>query len=246
MKFRNPRLEEISDLEKSIEQKPLRKAIAIDFDGTLFETKWPDIVGPNWPVITRALEEQGNGAALILWTCRTGDHLDAAIEACEKVGLRFDAINESLPEWKERFGGDARKIGASEYWDDKAVNTHEIQSLAIRGAVWTAEDPKGPVSVTTRKSILGDAERCVCGDRDQQYGSPENSLTVIADLWCAYLKGIGCVFPEGEDLAAKDAAAMMVLFKMARVATGAGKADNWVDAAGYAACGGEIEGGGAK
>ena len=33
---------------------------------------------------------------------------------------------------------------------------------------------------------------------------------------------------------------MMVLFKMARVATGSYSADSWVDAAGYAACGGEI------
>jgi hypothetical protein len=33
----------------------------------------------------------------------------------------------------------------------------------------------------------------------------------------------------------------MVLFKVARVATGHNKEDNWIDAAGYAACGGEIE-----
>lgn len=169
---------------------------------------------------------------LFLFYDGTGKHLQDALEACDKAGLRFDAVNESLPERKDPFDSEARKIGASEYWDDKAVN------LRQPGA-----EKKPEVS---RKSILHDAERCVCGDRDMQYGSPENSLTVIADLWRAYLKGIGCVFPTGENLAAKDAAAMMVLFKMARVATGAGKADNWVDAAGYAACGGEIEGGEAK
>lgn len=35
-------------------------------------------------------------------------------------GLQFDAINDSLPEWKEHFGTSPRKIGADEYWDDKA------------------------------------------------------------------------------------------------------------------------------
>jgi hypothetical protein len=34
---------------------------------------------------------------------------------------------------------------------------------------------------------------------------------------------------------------MMALLKVARIATGHGKADNWVDLAGYAACGGELE-----
>lgn len=43
-------------------------------------------------------------------------------------------------------------------------------------------------------------------------------------------------------LDAKDVALMMALFKIARIMTGHGKADNWVDGCGYLACGGEIEG----
>lgn len=39
----------------------------------------------------------------------------------------------------------------------------------------------------------------------------------------------------------KDVAAMLGLLKIARIATGHGKADNWIDLAGYAACGGELE-----
>lgn len=72
----------------------------------------------------------------------------------------------------------------------------------------------------TRKEILGVAEKCVCGDREQDYGSPQRRGTKI--------------LPE-------DVAAMMCLFKVARIATGHGKADNWIDLAGYAACGGELE-----
>ena len=40
---------------------------------------------------------------------------------------------------------------------------------------------------------------------------------------------------------ADDVAAMMALLKIARIATGTAKADNWVDLAGYAACGGELQ-----
>ena len=94
----------------------------------------------------------------------------------------------------------------------------------------------------TRSEILDTAKKCVCGDRDQQYGSPENNFSLIADLWVPYLKE-KCVSPGSiVDIEPEDVAAMMVLFKMARVATGSYSADSWVDAAGYAACGGEIGG----
>lgn len=94
----------------------------------------------------------------------------------------------------------------------------------------------------TRSEILDTAKKCVCGDRDEQYGSPENSFRMIADLWVPYLKE-KCVSRGAiVDIEPEDVAAMMVLFKMARVATGHNKEDNWCDAAGYAACGGELEG----
>lgn len=94
----------------------------------------------------------------------------------------------------------------------------------------------------TREEILEQAHKCVCGDRDEQYGSPEDSFRMIADLWVPYLKE-KCVSRGAiVDIEPEDVAAMMVLFKMARVATGSYSADSWVDAAGYAACGGEIGG----
>lgn len=92
----------------------------------------------------------------------------------------------------------------------------------------------------TRKDILSGAENCVCKSREADYSSPENSFKTIAGMWTSYLDAKG--FMSSEALTSKDVAAMMVLFKMSRVATGRGKADNWIDAAGYAACGGEVEG----
>jgi hypothetical protein len=83
-----------------------------------------------------------------------------------------------------------------------------------------------------RLEILEAAHLCVCGQREQDYGSPENNFTRIANFWSDYL----CV-----DIGPKDVAAMLALLKIARIASGHAKADNWVDLAGYAACGGEIE-----
>ena len=89
----------------------------------------------------------------------------------------------------------------------------------------------------TRAEILDAAKQCVCGDRDEQYGSPEQSFEAIADLWTSYLKTKGIAKTW---ISPADAAAMMALFKIARIATGQAKADNWIDLAGYAACGGEL------
>ena len=94
----------------------------------------------------------------------------------------------------------------------------------------------------TREEILEQAHKCVCGDRDQSYGSPENSFRTIADLWEPYLREKCVSYGADVNIMPEDVAAMMVLFKMARVATGSYSADSWVDAAGYAACGGEIGG----
>ena len=99
----------------------MRKAIAIDFDGCLCTEAFPEIGEPNWPVIQRAKQEQRDGSGLILWTVREGQLLQDALDACKRWGLTFDAVNESLPDWIEAYGNRPRKVGASEYWDDRAI-----------------------------------------------------------------------------------------------------------------------------
>lgn len=92
----------------------------------------------------------------------------------------------------------------------------------------------------TRKGILDAAEACVCGQREQDYGSPEDNFRTIAELWRQYIQ-TRCVGPGVlVDLVSDDVAAMMVLLKVGRIAGGSASQDNWVDIAGYAACGGEI------
>lgn len=83
----------------------------------------------------------------------------------------------------------------------------------------------------TRSEILDNAKDIVNGERERQYGTPEKNFAEIAVLWTAYLDHI---------VTSKDVCCMMIMLKMARIKTGQGKDDNWIDIAGYAACGGEI------
>jgi hypothetical protein len=96
-------------------------AIAVDFDGCLVTNRWPGIGEPNLPLINRLIELQKSGCKLILWTCREGNLLNDAVEACAAGGLDFDTVNDNLPEWKKHYGNNPRKISADYYMDDKAV-----------------------------------------------------------------------------------------------------------------------------
>lgn len=82
-----------------------------------------------------------------------------------------------------------------------------------------------------RKECLEESIKCVCTDREGQYGSPENNFSLIAELWSAY---------KGETFTAEDVAMMMALLKIARIKMGKHNDDNYVDLAGYAACACEL------
>lgn len=96
------------------------KVIAVDFDGCLCDSKWPGTGKPNLQAIKKLLRRKSAGDRIILWTCRSGEQLEAAVQWCAKYGLIFDAINENTPENVKYFGNNSRKIYAHEYWDDKA------------------------------------------------------------------------------------------------------------------------------
>ncbi len=87
--------------------------------------------------------------------------------------------------------------------------------------------------MTAREECLKKAIEIVCTDRESQYGAPEDNFAKIADLWSVYLSYAVTV---------DDVAMMMALLKIARASTGKFKADNYIDLAGYAACGMEIAG----
>lgn len=83
----------------------------------------------------------------------------------------------------------------------------------------------------TRKEVLACADKCVNGQREQDYGTPEQNFQTIANMWGAYM---------GISFTPVDVAMMMSLLKIARIKSGGGTGDSFVDLAGYAACGGEL------
>lgn len=85
-----------------------------------------------------------------------------------------------------------------------------------------------------RVALLNEAVERVMRGSDE-YGTVENNFGLIADLWNAYLSKI-----PRQSLKPVDVAAMMILLKIARSATGGQKADTWLDIAGYAACAAEL------
>jgi len=83
-----------------------------------------------------------------------------------------------------------------------------------------------------RTDILATASEYVSKDRAATHGDAEDNFRRIADLWNAYL--------NLDDITAIDVAVMLALLKAARIRQNPTHADNWIDMAGYAACGGEI------
>ena len=94
--------------------------IAVDFDGTIVEHRYPSI-GKEMPFAIetlRKLSEEGH--RLILWTVREGDLLEEAVEFCRNRGLEFYAVNRDYPEEEEKHNSNfSRKLKADLWIDDR-------------------------------------------------------------------------------------------------------------------------------
>jgi hydroxymethylpyrimidine pyrophosphatase-like HAD family hydrolase len=92
--------------------------IAVDFDGTIVEHRYPSI-GRVRPLAFETLSIlQAKGHRLILWSHRAGQKLEDAVTFCLSNGIEFYAVNKNYPEevWNEK---DSRKILADIYIDDR-------------------------------------------------------------------------------------------------------------------------------
>ena len=105
----------------------MRGIIAVDFDGTLCEDRFPEIGAANHELIQRLIDLRQQGWKLILWTCRNGSELREAVSFCGQHSLEFDAVNDNVDEVIERYGGDSRKIYADLYIDDRARQPGAVQ-----------------------------------------------------------------------------------------------------------------------
>ena len=86
--------------------------------------------------------------------------------------------------------------------------------------------------MTSRRStILETAHDLITEDREAVYGAPADNFGMIAKYWATYLS---------RDISANDVCSMMELLKIARRKSNTRYADNYIDAAGYAALAYEV------
>ena len=140
-------------------------------------------------------------------------------EECEKIK---ECIQNALDSFKHE--SDKRKTETDSQSSDEFRKA--LEELSYNSCT-NMEEHK-----MTRSEILQKAKTVVTGERQQNYGTPEDNFKRIASLWNAY---------KGNNLFdAVDVAMMMALLKIARISTGTQTEDSFIDLAGYAACGGEI------
>lgn len=117
----------------------VNKIIAVDFDGTLVENKYPEIGKPlrgftDDTLFNELIALRERGVKVILWTSRLGKELENAVNFCKSMGLEFDAVNDDLKEIKDEFDSykewqkikypECRKVHADIYIDDKALTNN--------------------------------------------------------------------------------------------------------------------------
>lgn len=147
----------------------------------------------------------------------------------------FEGQHAERVEFKIKHNG-AYKTAVFNKIDD--AGTYELSDIIYDGCVPYMYKQEGQM---TRKEFLQGAEKCVCTDREEQYGEPEDNFALIAAFWNEYLESKYPDIEYSSVIEACDVAVMMALLKIARISTGEPKADNWIDLIGYAACGGEIQ-----
>lgn len=96
--------------------------IAVDFDGTIVEHRYPEI-GKEIPFAIATLKKlQAERNLLILWTVRENKLLEEAVEFCRKRGLEFYAVNANYPnEQAKTTTTPCRKLQADLFIDDRNV-----------------------------------------------------------------------------------------------------------------------------
>lgn len=95
--------------------------IAVDFDGTIVEHRYPDI-GREIPFATatiRLLIEQGHKVSL--WSVREGQLLEDAVVWCAKRGIEFYAVNANYPGETPDDPHYSRKLKADLFIDDRNI-----------------------------------------------------------------------------------------------------------------------------
>lgn len=123
--------------------------IAVDFDGTIVEHKYPAI-GKEIPFATQTLKQlYADGHQLILWTYRAGSLLQEAVDFCTERGVTFYAVNKNFPE--ETYDDTvSRKILADMYIDDRNYG-----GLPDWGEIYASISGSEMVTQSNKKGLRG-------------------------------------------------------------------------------------------
>lgn len=139
-------------------------------------------------------------------------------------------INGIPMSWDSDFGLDEHFCEVTKKPKNQFVDVNKLVGTPTD----TPTDPDTPTDApTTRAEILDAAKKIVTGDREKQYGKPEDNFAVIAEFWTTY---------TGHPISSEDVAIMMALLKIARIRSGNYKADSFVDGVGYLSLAAEIAG----
>ena len=93
--------------------------IAVDFDGTVVEDRYPSIGKPMPFAIETLKMLQADGHRIILWTYRHGKKLDEAVEFLKSQDVPPYAVNRSYPEEASHPNDVSRKVRADLFIDDR-------------------------------------------------------------------------------------------------------------------------------
>ena len=114
-------------LKKSVEERAKSLVVAIDFDGTITKDyKFPHNIGVLRDGCKEAIDYIRGKHRVIIWTCRSGEHLAEAVDFLQKNGISYDGINEDY------YIKTDRKIMADLYIDDKNIFCQEIDWFKIK------------------------------------------------------------------------------------------------------------------
>ncbi len=95
--------------------------LAVDFDGTIVEDRYPEIGKPLPFAIDTLKRLNADGHRIVLWTFRHGRPLRNAVDYLESQGVQLYAVNQSFPEESEQLDGYSRKIHADWFIDDRNI-----------------------------------------------------------------------------------------------------------------------------
>lgn len=124
--------------------------IAIDFDGTIVEHKYPEI-GEEIPFAIETIKMLiADRHHVILWSVREGQLLEDAVNWCKERGVEFYAVNKDYPEEKKEFNNHfSRKLKADIFIDDR-----NIGGLPDWGQIYTMICEKKTYKQVIRETLM--------------------------------------------------------------------------------------------